>query len=656
MNTIALQLVVAAIAVLYFIVTLIVVRRKPGLLWVCAALVALGGILLYWQAYAGVKAFIPHLVMSVLTGLDLFLFRAYTIGMVNNFFFGEGNVGNLIILYGLMLCAVWTTSLAAIHVFARKLESRIWLWFNTLGKSKAPVHLIIGVNPRSISLARSLKGKGRIVVLDDAAHIPNSQRGKMDFFGVIRGIRVESPLVGRLRQEAPWATVIKGTLSLRRLDRWLALESTCVYLLSEDLSNNIAVAIRLDKRGKAQIWFAASGNILTEQLPIAHPRLHLVDPSALSAASLKREEDLYPVRYVKVATDEEGKRLGYVESRFESMVIGFGGCGQGVTEFLYEWGAFVGKDKKQVPLRIDAVDSNMDALVPSFKENHPGLTDGRIVFHAINSESAEFRKLLDERLPALNWVGISLGDDEATMKTALQIAKRFFVMSKNPIQVEGAAMDEQANGTNGFVIAVRLESTQAYADTIKFSKENYGVEIIPFGEREKIWTYDNITGGDTAKYARVFYDGYTASAGTVFVSWEDRAKAILASDKTPLWKVQELWRKTSQDYSDYFHRKVKSQLSDLFGPKYEGVWNDIPVTYEDKHYSGSDPETEKVLEYLAIGEHLRWEASHRAAGYRPGKAKAEDRKIHTDLVPYESLSEVSKHYDWIVVRTSLKIK
>ena len=54
MNTIALQLVVAAIAVLYFIVTLIVVRRKPGLLWVCAALVALGGILLYWQAYAGV--------------------------------------------------------------------------------------------------------------------------------------------------------------------------------------------------------------------------------------------------------------------------------------------------------------------------------------------------------------------------------------------------------------------------------------------------------------------------------------------------------------------------------------------------------------------------------------------------------------------------
>ncbi|MBP5572209.1 MAG: hypothetical protein J6X39_06025 [Bacteroidales bacterium] len=652
MNTIALQLVVAAIAVLYFIVTLIVVRRKPGLLWVCAALVALGGILLYWQAYAGVKALIPHLVMSILTGLDLFLFRAYTIGMVNNFFFGEGNMAHLVILYGIMLCAVWTTSLAAIHVFARKLESRIWLWFNTLGKSKTPVHLIIGVNQRGISLARSLKGKGRVVVLDDAMSAP-VPKGKVDFFSVIRGIRVESPLVGRLHREAPWAAVIKGSLALHRLDRWLQLESTCVYLLSEDLSNNIAVAIRLDKRGKAQIWFAASGNILTEELPIAHPRLHLVDPSALSAASLKREEDLYPVRFVKVARDENGRRLGYVESGFESMVIGFGGCGQGVTEFLYEWGAFVGRDKRQKPLRIDAVDSNMDALVPSFKENHPGMTDGRIIFHAINSESSEFRTLLDERLASLNWVGISLGDDEATMKTALQIAKRFFVMSKTP---DPAADEEKANGSNGFVIAVRLESTQAYLDTIHFAKENYGVEIIPFGEREKIWTYDNITGGDTAKFARIFYDGYSASAGTNFGTWEERNKAILASDKTPLWKALELSRKTSQDYSDYFHRKVKMQLCELFKPEFEGVWNDIPVVYEDKHYSGEDPYVGKVLEYLAIGEHLRWEASHRAAGYKPGPAKAEDRKIHTDLVPYNTLSEVAKHYDWIVVRTSLKLK
>ena len=47
--------------------------------------------------------------------------------------------------------------------------------------------------------------------------------------------------------------------------------------------------------------------------------------------------------------------------------------------------------------------------------------------------------------------------------------------------------------------------------------------------------------------------------------------------------------------------------------------------------------------------------SHLAAGYRLGAKKEEDRMIHTDLVPYEKLSEVAKHYDWIVVRTSLRI-
>ncbi|MBO4469519.1 MAG: hypothetical protein J5740_03935 [Bacteroidales bacterium] len=606
MNTVALQLIVAAVAVLYFIVTLILVRRKPGLLWLCAALVALSGITLYWIAFSGVAAFIPRLVMSILAGLDLFLFRAYTIGLVNKFFFGEGNIGNLIILYGIMLCAVWTTSLAAIHVFARKLESRIWLWFKTIGKSSQPVHLLVGVNPRSIALARSLKGKGQVVVIDDAAPA-NAPKGKMDFFGVLRGIRVESPLVGRLRREAPWTSVLKGTLALRRLDRWLALEGTSVYLLSEDYTANINSALMLDRRGKAQVWFVACEDELTLPIDITHKRLHLVDPSSLAISSLKREEALYPVHCVEVARDSEGRRLGYVKSGLDTAVVGTEPFASGVRGFLLEWGAFVGRDKMQVPLTIDILED-----IPA------------------------------ERFKTLNWIGVCFDDDETTLRVALDLAKRRF-MAKAPDQVGG----------DRFLIAARLDHPSLFSDTLRFAKDNYGVQIVPFGELEKIWTYDSITGGDTAKYARIFYEGYTASAGTGAATWDERNKAILESAHTPLWNALELKRKTSQDYSDYFHRKVKTYLCDLFGQG--DVWKDIPVVYEGKHYTGSDPAVGEVLEYLAIGEHLRWEASHRAAGYLPGPAKAEDRKIHTDLVPYDDLSEVAKHYDWIVVRTSLKL-
>ncbi|MBO4605516.1 MAG: hypothetical protein J5667_03130 [Bacteroidales bacterium] len=636
MNYTALQLLVALAALVYFVVTLIIVRRKPGLLWLCAALVALGGITLYWQAYSSVQPFIPHIVMSILTGLDLFLFRAYTIGMVSNFFFGEGNIGHLIILYGLMLCAVWTTSLAAIHVFARKLESRIWLWYKTIGRSSSPVHLIVGVNPRSISLARSLKGKGRVVVLDDAAPVAGP-RGKMDFFGVLKGIRVESPLVSRLRREAPWAAVLKGTLALRRLDRWLRLETTSVYLLSEDYSANIASALRLDRRGVASVWFVANEDELTLPIDITHKRLHLIDPSALAISSLKREEELYPVRCVDVARDAEGHRLGYVNGGFDSVVVGSEEFAAGVRGFLQEWAAFVGKDKKQVPLVIDVLED-----IPA------------------------------DRFATLNWVGVCFDDDETTMRKALDIAKQHFMSEISPLACftppicnwrgprllgrdDNSTVIPSGAKESNFLIAARLDRPSVFADTLRFSKENYGVEIVPFGQLDKIWTYDSITGGDTARFARIFYDGYRESAGGG-LEWDERNAKILESDHSDLWNAMELRRKVSQDYSDYFHRRVKTYLCDLFQPEFDGVWKDIPVKFEGKHYTGADPAVGAVLEYLSIGEHLRWEASHRAAGYRPGPRKEEDRMTHTDLVPYDALSGVAQHYDWIVVRTSLRLK
>ena len=603
MNSLVLQALIALAVVLYCIATLFIVRRRPGHLWTCAAAIAAGGFILYWQAYAYAGAWMPRLVMTILASLDLFIFRANTMGPVAPFFFGEGSLAHLIILYGLLLCALWTTSLAAVHVFARKLESRIWLFFHTLGNGGSPVHLIVGLNPRSVALASSLKDKGRVVVLDDAAPAPGP-KGKINFFGVLRGIRVDSPLLPALRRKAPHAVVLKASPRLRRLNRWLVRESTNVYLLSDDDSANIAAALQLDARGKARIWFAACEDELSGQLPISHPHLHLVDSVALAVQSLKREEDLYPVRFVEVGKDAEGRRAAYVTSGFEAAVVGTGALAKGVHGFLQEWGAFVAKDGNPAPLRIDVAEEISDAALPS-----------------------------------LNWVGVCSDDDETAVRKALSIAERRF---------------KAAPGAGRFVIAVKMDRPSVYAESLRFSKENYGVEILPFGQMDKIWTYDNITGGESARYARMFYEGYTASAGGG-VSWDEREKAILASGHTPLWNVLELRRKMNQDYSDYFHRKVKMQLCELFSPEYKDVYKDIPVQYEDAHYTGSDPYVGRTLEYLAIGEHIRWEASHRAAGYRPGVKKEEDRKIHTDLVPYENLSEVAKHYDWIVVRTSLKL-
>lgn len=592
MSNIALQAIAAVAVIIYCIVTLMLVRKRPGHLWTCAAAVFAGGFVILWKAYAYTGAWMPRLVMSILAALDLFVFRANTMGPVSGFFFGEGKLLNLVILYSLLLCAVWTTSLAAVHIFARKLESRVWLFFHTLGKGGNPVHLIVGLNPRSVALAASLEGKGRVVVLDDSVPAPGP-KGKINFWGVLRGIRVDSPFMQALRKRAPHASVLKLSPNVRRLDRWLCSGNTNVYLLSED--DSVATALRMERCSQAGIWFVAESDELTEQIPVSHPNLHLVDPAVLVASELKRKEALYPVNCVS-------HEKGYVTSAFNAVVIGKGSVAEAVAGYLREWGSFVGKDLAPAPQEICV---------------HEGIADSPV--------------------QGANWIGVCAEDDEESIRTALEVAKQRFM---------------DASDNSHFVIAAKLACPSKYASSIRFAKENYGIAIVPFGATDGLWTYDNITGGETARYARAFYDGYNASSGGS-LGWEERAKAIMGSDHTALWKALELKRKTSQDYSDYFHVKVKMALCGLSASEAKQAAADIPVVYEGSHYAGKNPEMEKLLEYLAVGEHLRWEASHLAAGYRLGPAKAEDRKIHPDLVPYDALSEVAKHYDWVVVRTSL---
>lgn len=52
---------------------------------------------------------------------------------------------------------------------------------------------------------------------------------------------------------------------------------------------------------------------------------------------------------------------------------------------------------------------------------------------------------------------------------------------------------------------------------------------------------------------------------------------------------------------------------------------------------------------IAILEHERWMADRRLNGWRQGPARNNTRKIHTDFVPFEELSEKVKSYDYRVV-------
>ena len=69
----------------------------------------------------------------------------------------------------------------------------------------------------------------------------------------------------------------------------------------------------------------------------------------------------------------EGKdKLGYVSvSGFKSMILGFGETGQDALAFLYEYGAFVGKDKKKVPFVCHVFDNQMDKFMKGIRSHIP---------------------------------------------------------------------------------------------------------------------------------------------------------------------------------------------------------------------------------------------------------------------------------------------
>ena len=123
-----------------------------------------------------------------------------------------------------------------------------------------------------------------------------------------------------------------------------------------------------------------------------------------------------------------------------------------------------------------------------------------------------------------------------------------------------------------------------------------------------------------------------------------------------LARKQEVMRKTGQDYANYFHAGVKLELCPEWLWKDSSVSDSIPLHAENGvHYAGDNAVAGEILDYLAVGEHLRWMGSHIAEGYKAGIEKREDIKTHPDIRPYYQLDEYAKHFDWVVVKTTLEL-
>ncbi|MBQ3813100.1 MAG: hypothetical protein II841_05985 [Bacteroidales bacterium] len=660
----AFAIVVLLFTLAYFFVTTLVMRNKPGRLWIPALILLILSTSLYSSSYwlAGVQNWYSNFTMSLSAALDLFLFKLNThLGRFTDLFYIKPGVNEdpvvlnrMILVCCMYVCSIWTTSVMVMHFFARRLMSKAALAWAWIRRKDRGIHLFIGINPQTISLARSLAPGEKAVFIDLPS--PELLPDKLSLSQIFKGVRAGSDQSVRMKEVRKDAVVLKARkpldqcteqdlfkdLGLGLLKRWADNPQTFIYLISGLYTDNVN-ALQKIYTCPAQIYCHAKREGLALRLELIESgHVHIIDSSFLATKALKGRDELYPIHFMDIARDSFGQPLGYVEGSFDALVCGFGEAGQGMLTFLYEFGAFPDKDKQPNEFHCTVVDPHMDVKEGAFRVEHPCMEDSRISFMKDSVGSESFWRWLGENIRRMNYVFVNIGPDNDNMKYAIDILEFAF---------------RNRGGMDKFIVVVKLDHPAAYQELIGYFNQNYGAcnVIRSIGDIDRTWTWNNISGADFREDAQTFYKAYAMASGSP-VTWAEREKQIMAKPVSDLSKKLELQRKIGQDFINHFHTRVKSYLCP------EKLWKDpvvaahIPLEMEDgKHYTGTDADVAAVLDYLAVGEHLRWKASHEVNGYRKGPKKQEDLKTHTDICPYEELSEQVKHYDWIVVKTTLEL-
>lgn len=282
----------------------------------------------------------------------------------------------------------------------------------------------------------------------------------------------------------------------------------------------------------------------------------------------------------------------------------------------------------------------MNRLKGTFIASSPGMSfNGEqegvsFCFHQMDFQSEEFYKevLTDDFLEQLNYVVISLGNDELNMSVALLLLKHVF---------------QKRSSSRNFRIYVRVREKDAHMMPVAHFYNNWlscngKHEILKiFGYNTAIFTFDNVVSDWYSASAKAYYDAYAQiTDGDGHATWNERRQSIIAKG-APIWtRLQEILQKESHDRSNALHALTKLKMIEKAGAS----------TID---YNGMD---QQLKDALAMTEHMRWAASLELMGYTYGETKDYKRKTHPCIQPWEKLSEDTQKYDYLVVKTTMEMK
>ena len=636
-------------------------RNTDNLFW-CFMSIFIAGVGFYLKVfdlltnmaeYEPYSSWLARIILSVQYSLEMFVANTvlFKPGVLEIF---KDNIHLLHVFMFLYGAAILTSGFAVFHFLSRWLYNNIWLLFHSSNKK---THIFLGINDASINLANDIAQRNERVVFIDLPDSKDNPEG-ISIWDIIARF-FQSKKSKDVLSKYP---VLKAGRGLKRIYKWLKKENNQIYILSSDQSFNIAVLEKLWEHKdifKCKIYCHAKKEGLInryDNITDTEDRIKFIDSSYLAVESLKYMSEgvkVLPVHCVDIAEDPKTKqKLGYVTSPFNCAIVGFGETGKEVLKFLYEFGAFTDESKGKSPFKCHVFDINIDKEVGEFGvELHnlrsPKAKENEFELHSEQVGTVDFNNKFKSLINDLQYIAICLGNDRLNIETALNIVEMAEILGKDT--------------SKNFCIIVRQSNlTRLNQDTLLKANETYNHCIHAFGMSDVIWKEDIITNRTVSKDARRYFDSYVKlstklnrTCNIPDPDWDSREEKVRDKDYATRCKAR---RQRTQDFSNSLHQITKRLLCEPYGNFADAIY-EIP---KDKpHCDPNDkehclPEYTDILERMAICEHLRWEASHIAMGYRFTDGPTQDlKKLHNCIRPYEDLDPVTKHFDWLVVKNSL---
>lgn len=690
------------------------------LLLTIASLTFISGVVLYFIGfdYRGNHDSIARYIYPFIASTEMFLATNHYVRLADVCKDSPG----FMTIYSITFLIAVSCSLTMLY---RLIGFRLGAWYrrtleivkSRLSKNRSHYHLFFHPNEESILLAKDIyrhcakKERTKIVFICTPENTPNSGKGLAKILGLNRNMKEKldklhtmqiNPLLYfskkditefdyDMQTDARYTDVLKdiGIGTMKRILR--KANKISIYSLSEDDTDNIRTTQSIfndttirtcsrrsfenenkgTKRERVNIYFTSKRSNYTElfkdilQKNETEIGIHLIDTAYLSIESLRHDWRNLPVNFVDI---EEGQ----VTSPFNSLIIGFNQTGQEAFKFIYEFGAFIGNDGEKSSFHCCAIDKNMNNIAGGFYRDIPGLKDGNeIELMHCDINSTFFWDIVSSQILTLNYIVIALGNDLLGISLAVDIYKLACRIRYNDLDRFKIFVRSYQKGT-----AAQL-NLMANHFNIANKTESRGGEIIIFGEKDALFTYETIIQNKLYENAIEAYEVYRSVAPQEDndKEWHERRKYILGNNPN-IFQLQKLKRKEGQDLSTSRHIETKLILLGIGAEKayseeeqikQEKVMKQLLDGLEGLKRENGEMTSKQLTEeemtliiHMAMNEHIRWNAGHTLLGYLPnpnGKGCNEIAKTHACITSWEGLRAYDTDYqlyDYKFIQTAIK--